>query len=708
MRIKSEMTRDWRILLLIIVDLMALMVLLPRVTRSTTEFSVTDVNSSQIVKYVLEGEYDNVVHLFSNFENGVWVHGYSFELKVPRELEILQSELKAQLSGMIPRGLSPSVSSNGTLVRANITVMDQDSIVTFIENGLEAKVTSVQSFKNLISIRVDKKVDREELNKLLGTSARVSEFETPATLKTNLKLGIDFLGGFYYNVRPVGVVFNVKSSSANVTPLLLSEFFNSTAVLKSQGEHGSLTIEIRTPENVTVPEFMEYIVDDFFKIHSSLRKIFFSFGNETCEIVMNATNFNALRAVLNTTLSLPYDIIEGDEEIGIFVVEGKDSEATKTELEANLSRYVEVLTYESKVTPETMTDVEKMIESRSNFLGVSDLRIKRAGNEYIMVESPGRIPGGSSILEPLNFEARLWKSENETVLAFTSEDVSRVEHFHYWQDGWAVPLNIKTKAAEEMREKALEIGSISPDANDRDKHRLGMFFNGIEVYNASFSEGLAATMREQVVVSFVAITGGPRENEDARKRAEDLYINLEASFPTKLRTAGEGEIPPTLGRDFSRQVALAAGAALIGVSVIIYLRYRKPKLVLAIIGVSLSEVLIILGFAVIIGWYLDLSSVAAIIAVIGTGVDHQIIITDEAVYQGQGRKRLVIKTRISRAFFIIFTAAATTIIAMLPLAYVGLGRLRGFAIVTIVGVLSGVLITRPAYGRIVMRIVGGR
>jgi preprotein translocase subunit SecD len=69
---------------------------------------------------------------------------------------------------------------------------------------------------------------------------------------------------------------------------------------------------------------------------------------------------------------------------------------------------------------------------------------------------------------------------------------------------------------------------------------------------------------------------------------------------------------------------------------------------------------------------------------------------------------LVISTRISRAFFIIFTAAATTIIAMTPLAYVGLGRLRGFAIVTIIGVLSGVIITRPAYGRIVRRVVGGR
>jgi preprotein translocase subunit SecD len=38
--------------------------------------------------------------------------------------------------------------------------------------------------------------------------------------------------------------------------------------------------------------------------------------------------------------------------------------------------------------------------------------------------------------------------------------------------------------------------------------------------------------------------------------------------------------------------------------------------------------------------------------------------------------------------------------AMSPLAYLSLGDLRGFAIITILGVLIGVLITRPAYGNI--------
>jgi preprotein translocase subunit SecD len=454
---------------------------------------------------------------------------------------------------------------------------------------------------------------------------------------------------------------------------------------------------------------MEVIMDDFFKLHP-FRKIDFNFGNETSQIEMNSTNLNSLRAILNETLSLEYEVIGGDEQLGLFDVEGRNSEASLEELQANLSGYAEVLDYESKVSDDTIEEVQDMIQSRGNFLGVSDLRLKKVGGEYIMAEFPERLSGNSSILDPLDFEARLWTSENETIRVFTSADVARVDQYFFETNagGWAVPLTLKSDAAEYLRQMAEDHGAISEDAEVRDQHRLGMFFNGVEVYNASFSDGLAASMRSEAVPSILAMTGGGRDNDFAQKRAEELYINLEASFPTKLRTAGEGQIPPVLGRDFSRQVAAAAGAALLGVSVVVFLRYRRLKLVFAILAVSLSEVLIILGFSVVIGWYLDLASVAGIIAVIGTGVDHQIIITDEAVYQGEGRKRLVIETRISRAFFIIFTAAATTVIAMSPLAYVGLGRLRGFAIVTIVGVVSGVLITRPAFGRIVRRIVGGR
>ncbi|MFP4530881.1 MAG: preprotein translocase subunit SecD, partial [Halodesulfurarchaeum sp.] len=59
-------------------------------------------------------------------------------------------------------------------------------------------------------------------------------------------------------------------------------------------------------------------------------------------------------------------------------------------------------------------------------------------------------------------------------------------------------------------------------------------------------------------------------------------------------------------------------------------------------------------------------------------------------------------------FWVIGAAAATTIVAMSPLTVLSLGDLSGFAIITIVGVLIGVFITRPAYGDILRNLVLAR
>jgi preprotein translocase subunit SecD len=118
-----------------------------------------------------------------------------------------------------------------------------------------------------------------------------------------------------------------------------------------------------------------------------------------------------------------------------------------------------------------------------------------------------------------------------------------------------------------------------------------------------------------------------------------------------------------------------------------------------------AEVFILLGFASSIGLALDLSHIAGFIAVIGTGVDDLIIIADEILQQGEVRTGKVFESRFRKAFWVIGAAAATTIIALSPLAVLSLGDLQGFAIVTIVGVLIGVLVTRPAYGNILRNIV---
>ncbi len=199
------------------------------------------------------------------------------------------------------------------------------------------------------------------------------------------------------------------------------------------------------------------------------------------------------------------------------------------------------------------------------------------------------------------------------------------------------------------------------------------------------------------------IQGTSATSEEAMKETSSLKIILQSgALPVATKIVGKSFISPTLGSEFIKQILLAGIAALIVVAILVFLRYRKLFISIPIICISFSEIIIILGVASIIHWTIDLAAMAGIIAAIGTGVDHQIVITDESLMEKgrEKRRRKSIKKRVAQAFFIIFTSAFTTIGAMAPLAYLSLGMLRGFAVTTIIGLLIGITITRPAYGNI--------
>jgi preprotein translocase subunit SecD len=216
------------------------------------------------------------------------------------------------------------------------------------------------------------------------------------------------------------------------------------------------------------------------------------------------------------------------------------------------------------------------------------------------------------------------------------------------------------------------------------------------------------------------------------------------AIPTSLMIASVDVISPTLGSDFFTSVVYAGILAGLTVFIIVFIRYRNLRTALPMAGISFSEIVIILGIAstndamiwasvMLIGlamiaaswwkkheidifawvavglipllglmsWTIDLAAIGGIIAAIGTSVDHQIIIADEALMRADERRVYTIRDKMKRAFFIIFSSASTVIAAMIPLMSIGVGLIRGFAITTIVGVLVGILVTRPAYARII-------
>jgi len=207
-------------------------------------------------------------------------------------------------------------------------------------------------------------------------------------------------------------------------------------------------------------------------------------------------------------------------------------------------------------------------------------------------------------------------------------------------------------------------------------------------------------------------TGSSPSESEARKTTKAYTIWLSSgNLPVKTKIVSESPTPAELGQRFLGFSVIIGLIAVILVALIITVRYREPRISGAIMLTGLSEITIILGFASLSGWQLDLAAVAGIIAAVGTGVDHQVVITDETMRgerrkeKGKRERRSIwdMKESINRAFFIIFTSAATIIAAMVPLFKII--DLTGFAFTTIIGVMVGIFITRPAFARILEKIL---
>ncbi|GIU70218.1 MAG: hypothetical protein KatS3mg002_1454 [Candidatus Woesearchaeota archaeon] len=197
---------------------------------------------------------------------------------------------------------------------------------------------------------------------------------------------------------------------------------------------------------------------------------------------------------------------------------------------------------------------------------------------------------------------------------------------------------------------------------------------------------------------------------DAQKNMKRLQtVLVTGSLPVKLEIVKTDNISPTLGNEFIRNTLMVGFVAMILVIGVIMLRYRKLVVSIPVAITLISEVVILLGAASLIGWNIDLIAIAAIIIAIGTGVDSQLVIIDELSGKHPGNiVSIGWKEKIKNAFFIVMASYFTLVVAMIPLMFAGAGLLKGFAITTILGVSIGVFITRPAFAVIAENLLKGK
>jgi preprotein translocase subunit SecD len=371
------------------------------------------------------------------------------------------------------------------------------------------------------------------------------------------------------------------------------------------------------------------------------------------------------------------------------------------------------------VTETTRQEVVRILENKINEAGLSGGTVQEVttaqGDNFILVEAPNQDASsvrqlvserGTVVIEA--YYAADGNYTRRTVLQ--QEDFQSIGTAQDESGGAFVPVTVSEPIAPEFQAAMVDTGlaqqggtqcTYQTNPNGTDPCLL-LVVNG-EVTNAfGMSRGLADSLRTG------EWAGNPvfQLQTTNVSEAQEVSINLRAgALPARLDFSEESGgttsfISPSQGADFRVNSLLTGIIAVLAVSGTVFVRYRDVRVAAPMIVTALSEVVILLGFAAGIGYPLDLSVIAGFIAVIGTGVDDLIIIADEVMAEGEIDSRRVFQSRFRKAFWVIGAAAATTIIAMSPLAILSLGDLQGFAIFTILGVLIGVLVTRPAYGDI--------
>ncbi len=349
-----------------------------------------------------------------------------------------------------------------------------------------------------------------------------------------------------------------------------------------------------------------------------------------------------------------------------------------------------------------LEDITTVIQNRLNIYGLKDIRVRGASdlnNKYVVVEAAGLSEEDIDAL--LGSEGR-FEGKIGNITIFTNKDirVDKTRQRFYFDRAsgiyrYNIPIILSQEAAKAFAEATKDLVPLGYNVNSSylDK-KLSLYIDGISLENLS----IAADMRGREIPSAEVSGGAPTYGEAKTRRDRMVAILMTGSVPTKLEMVSVQDVSPILGGEFLRSTALAALAAAGLLGAVLYFRYRNLQVVGAILATAILEILITMSVAGFINWQLDLSAIAGLIITLGTGVNQQIIMTDEVIHEYSRQK-------VGTAMFVILASFGTMVAVMFPLMFIGVGSVRGFAVTTIIGVTIGYFFTRPAYLGILEEIV---
>lgn len=501
---------------------------------------------------------------------------------------------------------------------------------------------------------------------------------------------------------------------------------------------GEKTMKIELSENVTQQQLQrvsERFSSDDFQVEQKDNAILVS-GINLSDAVMNEVRIFpgvldakllphwAEDAVLAKKINLGLDL-----QGGMHLVLQADFEQMEEKLGKTLSE---------KERTELSRQALELLRNRVDKFGVSEPSIRPRGNDAIEIQLPG-VKNPKSVKKAIgttgrveyrlgndNYtqKANLWVKENLEGGTLPDDPVELRRLEEKIADGIGLPDNLLILFYFEREEQTNKLYPSYPIVLQKDialagddinkawvapdeYQQLAVHFTLTPDGAAKFAEvtseknhgkKLAIVIDEKVrsapVVRVQISTGQALIQGDFTREEVNALARIikEGALPVDLSIIEERTVGPSLGQDSIESGVKAIMVGLLGVMFFMMLYYKFSGLI-SDIGLILN-IIFMMALLSWLGFTLTLPGFAGFILTVGMAVDANVIIYERIKEELKSGKsaRMAVANGFDRAFWTIFDANLTTLIAAFVLSQFGTGPIKGFAVTLFIGVLCSMFV----------------
>lgn len=349
---------------------------------------------------------------------------------------------------------------------------------------------------------------------LLGKTEEADE----AFAKAN-KFGFSDVGGFsWLLLKPLGVIAQVNASPEKILGMqfnassveklgqnyvVIVPGINGVGMAKDLGYIGAKTASMEDSTKITIATSPESIILNYLKKNLDADvKPNIDYEPIRYEILTNVSkeSLNAILAPVGGNLS------EGED---VFV-EG--------------------------VSPETLYETKKILDSKLNRLGVQDANARVVDNKYLIINLSGiGLAYAQEVVgKPGKFEIRIQTENNDSMHVLYGDAVESVEIPAKDYEVWGVPFGLSEDGSAAFQKAAIDSGATK----DPEDHYISIYLDKEEIFSAPLAPELASSLNKTPTRKMQATVGS---GEAASEKAKMLYIHLkEGALPVNFNTIWAG------------------------------------------------------------------------------------------------------------------------------------------------------------------------